>query len=807
MSGPSPVEAVAPVDVPEEFTCIITHKLMRDAVVDSEGNSYDKYAIEEWLEKNATSPHTRAPLRKAQLAPNRVLRGMIEKWRKAHPAHEESAAPHPAAEAEAAEATSKKARLCVRAGAENTVFVSLRTPEGPKKNLFTTSQVPKGRVPVAVVCCVDTSGSMRSLAKVKNDQGQEESGGLSQLDLVKHAIRVVLASMTEADSLGLVSFNTNANVVLPIMKMTKENKETVSAALTNLLPTGMTNMWDGLFKGLEQLREADCPGNANLMLFTDGRPTVQPPRGHVEMLHRYRDEHQVLPCAVNTYGFGYELDSALLSELASEGCGTYAFIPDASLLGTVFVNSITNQLAKCGRDIIVNVEEREGLKLADACVVGGYQHTRTTWGVTTNLGSAQYGQSRDAVFRVTAPVERGEAGQVLMLGSITASWYNLEKRERETLEVITLQDEYVKNSVIPEKRDVAELHRVRLESLEAITKAHTLGKAQDYRTAAQCVRECVSKLTLSSVIMYKEIEDLQKDFEGQIMESVTETAFRKWGQHFLPSLVNAHLMQQCNNFKDPGVQHYGGPLFSAIRDILDKAFLEIPAPVPSHVQGLLGQQPQPAGGPALRHGYGGGAAAPRQKKANMGNFYNRGGGCFAGDCHVHVVSSEGSATLTRVDAVQKGDTVLAHDGTAQTVVCVVRTAVPSGRIEMRRFADSGLTLTPYHPMLVGGEWVFPTDAAQAETVMIEASYVYDYVLSGVHAVQVNGVSCVTLGHGIETGAARHAYFGSAAVVDDLARMEGYAAGVVVLTPDSFARNSTSHLVQGLAQPAAVTVSA
>ena len=37
--------------------------------------------------------------------------------------------------------------------------------------------------------------------------------------------------------------------------------------------------------------------------------------------------------------------------------------------------------------------------------------------------------------------------------------------------------------------------------------------------------------------------------------------YKKWGQHYLPSLANAHMLQMCNNFKDPGIQFYGGALF------------------------------------------------------------------------------------------------------------------------------------------------------------------------------------------------------------------------------------------------------
>merc|ERR1712173_329103 len=78
------------------------------------------------------------------------------------------------------------------------------------------------------------------------------------------------------------------------------------------------------------------------------------------------------------------------------------------------------------------------------------------------------------------------------------------------------------------------------------------------------------------------VKDLVQDIEGQVTEAFSKQDFyQKWGRHYLPSLARAHLFQQCNNFKDPGVQHYGGSAFEQVRDIADEIFTTLPAPKPS----------------------------------------------------------------------------------------------------------------------------------------------------------------------------------------------------------------------------------
>src|SRR6478735_7879434 len=48
------------------------------------------------------------------------------------------------------------------------------------------------------------------------------------------------------------------------------------------------------------------------------------------------------PGSIHAFGFGYRLRSGLLKSIAEIGGGNYAFIPDAGMIGTVFVNAVAN---------------------------------------------------------------------------------------------------------------------------------------------------------------------------------------------------------------------------------------------------------------------------------------------------------------------------------------------------------------------------------------------------------------------------------------------------------------------------------
>ncbi|KAI9127288.1 hypothetical protein K1719_001847 [Acacia pycnantha] len=73
------------ISIPKDFCCPITLDLMRDPVIISTGQTYDRSSISRWIEDgHCTCPKTGQMLGSTRLVPNRSLRNLIMQWCTAH---------------------------------------------------------------------------------------------------------------------------------------------------------------------------------------------------------------------------------------------------------------------------------------------------------------------------------------------------------------------------------------------------------------------------------------------------------------------------------------------------------------------------------------------------------------------------------------------------------------------------------------------------------------------------------------------------------------------------------------------------
>eukprot|EP00500_Bicosoecida_sp_ms1_P004821 CAMPEP_0203814586 /NCGR_PEP_ID=MMETSP0115-20131106/5372_1 /ASSEMBLY_ACC=CAM_ASM_000227 /TAXON_ID=33651 /ORGANISM="Bicosoecid sp, Strain ms1" /LENGTH=621 /DNA_ID=CAMNT_0050723467 /DNA_START=34 /DNA_END=1896 /DNA_ORIENTATION=+ len=619
-------------DDEDMYVCPLTHEVMRDPVIDPEGNSYERSAIEDWLSRNPTSPITRAPLRRGQLAPNRALKALID----ARIASGDLSAPDAASASSAAAAAagplappSPAARrrappfLPDAAGADGgaaggaggdgfggggggslaAVGLSVQAQRRGGDVVLVATATPADattRVPADLCCVVDVSGSMCSAATMKSGEVDAEEHGLSLLDIVKHAVSTVVHSLKDGDRLSIVAYSDRATVIMPLTAMSSTGKREADRRMKLLKPGGRTNLWDGLETGMEMLRRDARPGRTQaVLLLTDGCPNIEPPRGHMPMLRRYLAAHreEVSP-TIFTFGFGYQLDSALLDDIATEGAGAYSFIPDSSFVGTVFVHAVSNVLTTAARDVAMQVDVVDGgASLAPERLSGGLPHDVSAAGaLNVRLGNLQLGQRRDVVvhLKVREGVDVSTAAKVTLRHTPAGA----SAAVSVTLDVADVVDGAAAAEL--------EAQAARALAVDAMVRAVETASATTTNKGASVVSEAVRAVKVSSpaacalrsgrwapldeasrlrpgeAAPAMRVAALLDDLEGQVTEALSrDDWYERWGRHYVPSLRRAHQLQVANNFKDPGVQFYGGTLFRKERDEADATFCRLPPPSPS----------------------------------------------------------------------------------------------------------------------------------------------------------------------------------------------------------------------------------
>jgi hypothetical protein len=237
------------------------------------------------------------------------------------------------------------------------------------------------------------------------------------------------------------------------------------------------------------------------------------------------------------------------------------------------------------------------------------------------------------------------------------------------------------------------------------------------------------------------LERLAADTNGRLAKAFsTNERITRWGKHYAAALMRSHQLQLCTNFMDPGLQAYKGENFLELSEQGGRIFVSLPAPVPQKV---------------VVKAFTSTAPASKEAPATLQNYYaGEGGGCFAGQCVVLRLQGE-SCVATCVRDVRPGDMLaVAGEGFARVkfvaeIVCLTP-LVP---------LEGGLLLTPSHPIRVDGVWLRPKHLSSRRVANSE-QVVYNFVLESNHVLLVNGVECVTWGHGLTDPTVTHEFYGS-----------------------------------------------
>lgn len=176
---------------------------------------------------------------------------------------------------------------------------------------FTAPSSPHAEAPpMCIAVALDVSGSMNG----------------EPLKHALHSVRFLAKRLRAQDRLALVTFSSDACVMLPLMGA--GSRTVIESVLRSVGASGGTNIEAGLVVAAEALKGATDGERCLLLLLTDGEATCgnTSEEGLGRIARKYRDRMTIC-----TLGYGENHDERVLASIAECGGGKYAFIPDSEV--------------------------------------------------------------------------------------------------------------------------------------------------------------------------------------------------------------------------------------------------------------------------------------------------------------------------------------------------------------------------------------------------------------------------------------------------------------------------------------------
>ena len=679
---------------PHDFDCAICMDSMTDPITTPCGHNFCKNCISQHITTNSrygggvSCPSCRSPIQSSIVAlrVNTVLRDMIQRI---------TTLPVESSEITLSTSVFNNA-LCVPT-------MSHTSAPGDKymAHLTITPPVDGPQQPIVTIISLDLSGSMGT--SLPNPTGEKGAKLFTRLDLAKHVCVTTAHMLGDQDILCIIGFSSVSCVVLMPTLMTGDGKKKAEKTIKALKADGGTNIWSALQLMNKIANKAVFTGrNIVSALLTDGETSADtsPRRGEVES---YRS--MIRPEKLSVFGFSYDINSKLLYQLASVSNCTFGFIPDFSMVGTVFINWMAAALATA------SLEQTATVTYAD----GSTSEHKT--------GLIQFGQARTIVF----------------MSDYTPVSVSLVDGSQST-----------PSSAV---EALSQMANARFELLNKLQFCIGHEGATDYLSIYNKYKNSSDPQVQE---LMRDIKPAGTDDEGQV--SMAPSCWAKWGKHYTRAYYTAVLQETCVNFKDPGLQIYGGKLFRVISEAGDKIFCELPAPE------ATGGIDVPSGGYATA------AAGPVPiQPTTMAAFHNAGGGCWAPGTKVRMADD----SFKLIECIKRGDMVWTPKESATVEYLIVLGRAESTQL-MCHYKNK-VWITPWHPVLCEGTWIHPSVTTPPIDILMPI--VYNMVLDTGHIIDVNGVLSVTLGHGFKGPLIEHSFFGNkVAIVEALSKQPEFSEG-------------------------------
>ena len=730
---------------PREAYCPITMDIMKDPVSGNQGEVFERSAITEWVTEHKCSPITRQPLELSDLRPNLPLRSIIEDITKQR--------------AQFQQKSTVKSQIADVDSLQNFPIITPNLEAQILGNMLRCSvtysaeelEKIKQTVPVNIVANVDVSASMEGASSRNNNEGAE----WSILSLVQQSLITTIKSLNERCKFGIVTFSAASKLQFPPTYMTEDMKTKAIACVNLLCGDRNTNLYAGIKRSYEVAKEYNLE-NPTILTFTDGISNNDPPSGLIPSIERYKDDEN-MSGQMHIIGFGSDLKTMDLYKISSIVGGRFDYISDFSMVGTVFVNLVTNTLLQASLGDKIEVQCPKNMfgysknsieKMYCPCENENENYTIDTQ-------SMLYGQTRDFFIKFVTPITASTSPTI---------------NYKPTNKILQSSSEFP-ITLLSEENEEACTNFLSVFLIAAVYDEliSSMNQTQSFRKESLDMFIYGMKSEQSEFRSIKDTEifqDVLADLENEVIQGFdNQGTYRQWGQKYACAYVKALEFQQSNNFKDKVMSHFTSEYSKKIREDVEEIF--------------MGLEP-----PKTRQN----RVVDRKTFTNI--TYNCGGGCVSADTPLLVKRGEHMCNVV-ASKIQPGDRVLTTFHNLYNFTPVIFVVVQNSTSYMIELPNN-IKITPWHPMYDKNhkKYVFPENCKQGKKIEFEDKFntVYNFVVqnrknivignkwlhemvSDVQPNEIDITTMISLGHGItDDEVASHDYLGTEKVVDDLYKL-------------------------------------
>ena len=319
----------------------------------------------------------------------------------------------------------------------------------------------------------------------------DRSGSMSgeKLNYVKQAAQHVLNLLQEQDSVAIVAYDDEINLLSPGARVTSSQRTELIRRISQLEPGGMTNLSGGWLAGCKEVASAAQEGTINrTLLLTDGLANA----GIVDLeeLAQQSKELSKRGVSTSTFGVGEGFNEHLLEAMSNQGGGNFYYIGTPKEIPDLFLREFKELAAVTAREVEITLDFPPQLKLQ---VPGGWRTEFSAGRLHIFLGNLFSGQTQEIYIRLISP-PTDNLSELVLNANVSGKGENGLRFENQAQIIIRYADQ-TKVEAAPQKREIME-HFALVYLAEITTEA--------LKVERQGERDEASRLLMDVIEEYRE---------------------------------------------------------------------------------------------------------------------------------------------------------------------------------------------------------------------------------------------------------------------------------------------------------------